>query len=162
VFGRQGASLDDYLSNGMKGFASTTVHGFPNLFVLNGPNSGLGHSSSIFMIETQIEYVLAALQFLNSIPESSLEVSAEAEQAYVRAIDAQSAETVWINGGCSSWYVDPTSGRQTLLWPDFAYAFRTVNGSFDSTPYLTATTQDSKPAELPMGARGEPLAGSTY
>jgi cation diffusion facilitator CzcD-associated flavoprotein CzcO len=162
VFGRQGASLDDYWSNGMKGFASTTVHGFPNLFVLNGPNSGLGHSSSIFMIETQIEYVLAALQFLNSIPESSLEVSAEAEQAYVRAIDAQSAETVWINGGCSSWYVDPTSGRQTLLWPDFAYAFRTVNGSFDSTPYLTATTQDSKPAELPMGARGEPLAGSTY
>lgn len=137
VFGRDGQSLSEAWSSGMRGYASTTVHGFPNLFVLNGPNAGLGHSSSIYMMETQIDYVLGALNFMHNSSLSSINVRLEAEDAYVNALDALSAETVWMNGGCSSWYVDAAAGRLTLLWPDFAHAFRARNGQFDATVYET-------------------------
>lgn len=135
VFGRDGQSLSDAWRDGMRGYASTAVHGFPNFFVLNGPNAGLGHSSSIYMMETQIDYVLGAITHLQQAGVTSIDVRAEAEQDYVEAIDALSAETVWMNGGCSSWYVDAAAGRLTLLWPDFAHAFRAANGQFDASAY---------------------------
>lgn len=143
IFGRAGTSLADTWSNGMRGYASTTVHGFPNFFVLNGPNAGLGHSSAIYMIETQIEYVLGALSHLDETGAASLEVRAEAEQNYVDSIDSLSAETVWMNGGCSSWYVDPAAKRLTLLWPDFAHAFRAANERFDESVYLSVPASSS-------------------
>jgi cation diffusion facilitator CzcD-associated flavoprotein CzcO len=141
VFGRDGQSLATAWANGMRGYASTSVHGFPNFFVLNGPNAGLGHSSSIYMMETQIDYVLGALAHMGQSSLSSIEVQADAEQAYVDAIDALSAETVWMNGGCSSWYVDAAANRLTLLWPDFAHAFRAANGQFDASAYASTATR---------------------
>ena len=153
VFGRDGQSLAEAWRDGMRGFASTTVHGFPNFFVLNGPNAGLGHSSSIYMMETQIDYVLGALTHLQQSGVASIEVRAEAEQAYVNAIDALSAETVWMNGGCSSWYVDAAAGRLTLLWPDFAHAFRAANGQFDAAAYVSVHRRalDAEHPELSKG-----------
>ncbi len=135
VVGRRGELLSEHWSHGMRAYASTVVHGFPNMFVLDGPNASLGHNSAIFMIETQVEYVLGALAHLDASARP-LEVSAEAEDAYTREIDAASADTVWVRGGCTSWYRDESSGRLTLLWPDFAYAFRDRNGRFDPSPFV--------------------------
>ncbi len=109
------------------------------MFVLDGPNAALGHNSAIYMIETQLDYVLGALEFLGGDSDvgGALEVSPEAEAAYTREIDERSASTVWLTG-CDSWYVDPDSGRLTLLWPGTAASFRERNGTFDPAPYLTS------------------------
>ena len=132
VIGRDGVTLDDTWRDGMAAFNSTTVHGFPNLFVIDGPNASLGHNSAIVMIEAQIDYLLGALHDETEV----LEVSLDAQDAYVAELDARAASTVWLGGGCESWYVDGRSGRLTLLWPDFAYVFRDRLAEFDRAAYL--------------------------
>jgi cation diffusion facilitator CzcD-associated flavoprotein CzcO len=135
VRGRRG-TLAEHWADGMTAFASTSVHGFPNMFVLDGPNASLGHNSAIYMIETQIEYVLGALDHLARAG-GPLEVSAAAEQDYVRDVDAAARGTVWLSGGCRSWYLDERSGRLTLLWPGSARSFRERNARFDPAPYTS-------------------------
>lgn len=135
IRGRGGELLADRWSAGMSAYDSTAVHGFPNLFVINGPNASLGHNSAVHMIESQIDYVLAALDHRESAGVELLEVTAEAEAAALARLDALSADTVWTNGGCESWYVDAASRRLTLLWPDFAFAFREELGRFDPAAF---------------------------
>ena len=135
VFGRGGLALSERWSQGMVAHASTTVAGFPNLFVIDGPNASLGHNSAVHMIETQIAFILSALDHLEIVNGEVLEVSREAEDAWVSELDRRSAGTVWLTGGCASWYVDDRSQRLTLLWPDFAFAFRDEVGTFDPRGY---------------------------
>lgn len=135
ITGRGGRLLSDHWADGMVSYASTVVSGFPNLFVIDGPNAALGHNSAIYMIETQLDYVLGALDHLAATGTGWLEVTADAEEAYTREIDERSAATVWLTG-CDSWYVDPRSGRLTLLWPGTAESFRERNGTFDAGPFL--------------------------
>ncbi|CAM3244890.1 cation diffusion facilitator CzcD-associated flavoprotein CzcO [Williamsia muralis] len=134
VAGVGGELLSDHWGEGMVSYASTAVSGFPNMFVLDGPNAALGHNSAIYMIETQIDYVLGALDHLWRNSGLALEVSADAERDYTREIDERSASTVWLSG-CSSWYLDPQSGRLTLLWPGTGRSFRERNGTFDPQRY---------------------------
>jgi cation diffusion facilitator CzcD-associated flavoprotein CzcO len=135
ISGRDGVVLADRWRTGMFAFASTTVHGFPNLFVLDGPNASLGHNSAVHMIESQISYLAGALDHLAADASAVLEIPLAAERAYVAELEAMSADTVWLQGGCNSWYVDERSGRLTLLWPDSAQSFRDRNGRFDPEPY---------------------------
>ncbi|GAC66439.1 flavin-containing monooxygenase [Gordonia soli] len=144
IRGCDGLLLADHWADGMVSYASTSVSGFPNMFVLDGPNAALGHNSAIYMIETQLDYVLGAVDFLSRDAESSLEVSASAEVEYTREIDERSASTVWMTG-CGSWYVDPRSGRLTLLWPGTAVSFRERNGVFDPGPYRVTTVGADRP-----------------
>lgn len=134
VFGRGGGSLEERWADGMTAFASTVVHGFPNFFVLNGPNATLGHNSAIHVMESQFDYVIGALDHL-AADGTPLEVTAKAERDYVRELDERSASTVWTVGGCSSWYLDGRSGRLTLIWPGLASEFRERNGTFDPAPF---------------------------
>jgi len=134
VTGRDGRTLAEHWAGGMTSHASTVVHGFPNLFVLDGPNAGLGHHSALEVIEAQIGYVLGALDHLDATG-GPLEVSAAAEAAYTEEVDRRAAETVWLRGGCRSWYVDERSGRLTLLWPGRAREFRARFGHFDPVPF---------------------------
>lgn len=142
-FGRSGESLSERWDQGMEAYAATSVHGFPNLFIINGPNSGLGHSSMIYIFETQARYIMGALEFAEANGISVLDVKADAEQAYSDKV-AESAEgTVWLAGGCDSWYLDGRTGRLTLLWPDFAHAFRAANGTFNPEPYTLSALAPS-------------------
>jgi cation diffusion facilitator CzcD-associated flavoprotein CzcO len=136
VVGRDGLTLDAAWAEGMVSHASTVVHGFPNLFVLDGPNASLGHNSAVHVIESQLGYLLGALDHL--VGSRVLEVSRAAQQAYTADVDAMAAQSVWLRGGCSSWYVDERSGRLTLLWPDTAGEFRRRNGTFDPAPFLAS------------------------
>lgn len=129
IAGRDGLPLDQYWSQGMRAFASTAVHGFPNLFVLDGPNATLAHNSAVLMIEAQADYVASALPWTAHGP---LEVCADAEQTYVDEIQSRSG--VWTSG-CHNWYVDEESGRQVLLWPGKAQEFRDRFGHFDPVPF---------------------------
>jgi cation diffusion facilitator CzcD-associated flavoprotein CzcO len=118
-------------SGGMRAYASVAVPGFPNCFVLDGPNAALGHNSAVHMIETQIEYVLGAIACIGR--GSVLDIAPEAEAAYTAEIDARAGDTVWLT--CDSWYRDRGSGRLTLLWPGTAESFRARNGRFEVEPY---------------------------
>jgi len=117
-------TLAEHWSEGMTSFGSTVVAGFPNLFVLNGPNASLGHNSAVLMAEEQAAYVVRALAERDRRPERVLRVRPEAEAAYTDEIDAAAASTPWMTGGCRNWYVDSRSGRLTLLWPGTVQAFR--------------------------------------
>lgn len=147
VVGRDGLLLSEAWAKRMRGYASTTVPGFPNLYVLNGPNAGLGHSSAIYMIETQVNYVLEALQFQRETRALSLEVTAAAEAAYVDELDEVSANTVWLKGGCVSWYTSESDTKLTLLWPDFAHEFRQRNEHFSAEAYDITFAPDTVGAD---------------
>ena len=135
IRGRASRLLADEWSNGMTAHASTSVHGFPNMYVLDGPNAALGHNSAIYMIETQVGYVLSALDYLADSGADALDATAEAMGAYTRDIDQMAQDTVWVQGGCTSWYRDERSGRVTLLWPDSATSFRDRLATFAPASY---------------------------
>ncbi len=116
-------TLAEHWSTGMTSFGSTVVAGFPNLFVLNGPNASLGHNSAVLMMEEQAAYVVRALAERDRRADRVLRVRPEAEAAYTEENAAAAASTPWRTGGCRNWYVDERSGRLTLLWPGTVQAF---------------------------------------
>ena len=132
VTGEDGETLASHWSDGMTSFGSTVVSGFPNLFVLNGPNASLGHSSSVLMIEEQAAY---AARVITSGP-TIARVDPAAEAAYTDEIAAAAAPTPWVSGGCRNWYVDERSGRLTLLWPGTVDAFRARLAAADGAEFL--------------------------
>ena len=134
VRGEHGVTLAEHWALGMTSFGSTVVAGFPQLFVLNGPNASLGHTSSILMLEAQAEYVAAALA--RRAPGGVLRVRPEAERDYTRMVDSRAAGTPWLTGGCRNWYVDERSGRLTLLWPGTVDAFRARLARADGSEFL--------------------------
>ncbi|MGU3646538.1 flavin-containing monooxygenase [Microbacterium sp. C23T] len=141
IFGASGVSLGEQWVTGMQAYNSMTVHDFPNMFMLNGPASSLGHNSIVYMIEVQLDYVLGALQWASATGATRLEVTAEAEQEYADRLDRQARSTTWLAGGCTSWYIDPRNGRLTLTWPNFAHSYRDQCASFDPAPYLVNQPQ---------------------
>ncbi|MBO9577728.1 MAG: NAD(P)/FAD-dependent oxidoreductase [Microbacteriaceae bacterium] len=148
VVGADGETLDEHWSGGMTSVASTMVSGFPSLFVLDGPNASLGHNSSILMIEAQLDYVLAALAHRDAADHGAgrpLRPSPVAEAEYTARIDAAAATTVWLIGGCRSWYVDERSGRLTLLWPDSVPAFRERGARFDPADFEHERSRTTTP-----------------
>lgn len=120
VEGEDGATLEEHWSEGMTAVGSTLVSGFPDLFVLGGPNAALGHNSAVLLLEEQADF---AARMLRS-PLRPLRVRAEAEAAASRDIASRAAGTPWLSGGCRNWYVDERSGRLALLWPGTVAAFR--------------------------------------
>jgi cation diffusion facilitator CzcD-associated flavoprotein CzcO len=135
VRGDEGRSLAEHWSEGMTSFASTVVPGFPNMFVLNGPNASLGHNSAVLMIEEQSAYLVRALTQRDRRTDGVLRVRPEAERAYTDEIAAAAASTPWITGGCHNWYVDERSGRLTLLWPGTVQAFRERLAAADGSEF---------------------------
>jgi cation diffusion facilitator CzcD-associated flavoprotein CzcO len=115
-------------------FRGTTAPGFPNLFVLAGPNTGLGHNSQVFMIEAQIRYVVSAVRHTRRRGAVRVEVRPGAQAAYDRELQRKMKNTVWVTGGCRSWYLD-SEGRNVTLWPDFTWAFAWQTRRFDPASY---------------------------
>ncbi|WP_311879081.1 flavin-containing monooxygenase [Microbacterium forte] len=138
VRGERGVSLEDHWSTGMTSFGSTVVDGFPNLFVLNGPNASLGHNSAVLMLEEQTGYVLRALARRRRVASGVLRVDPAAVAAYCAEIDAAAASTPWLTGGCRNWYVDPRSNRLTLLWPGTVEKFRSRLAAADGSEFLAS------------------------
>ena len=124
------STLAEHWSQGMTSFASTIVSGFPNLFVLNGPNASLGHTSSVLMIEAQAGYAAESIAGRAGV----LRVDPAAEAAYTAEIDRAAASTPWMSG-CRNWYVDERSGRLTLLWPGTVAAFRARLAAADGSEF---------------------------
>lgn len=131
-------TLAAHWAEGMTSFGSTVVAGFPNLFVLNGPNASLGHNSAVLMAEEQAAYVVRALAERDRRPERVLRVRPDAETAYTDEIAEAAASTPWLTGGCRNWYVDGRSGRLTLLWPGTVQAFHERLAATDGSEFEPA------------------------
>jgi cation diffusion facilitator CzcD-associated flavoprotein CzcO len=135
--GRDGRRLDEAWAGSPQAYRGAAVHGFPNLFFLVGPNTGLGHNSIIFMIEAQLNYVAGALEHMRTRRATRLEVRRHAQDAYNEHLQRKLGHSVWNTGGCSSWYLD-RNGRNSTIWPDFTFRFWGQLRRFDPSAYETS------------------------
>ncbi len=135
IRGRDGLTLAECWGGKPEAYKGTTVSGFPNLFVLLGPHTGLGHTSVLLMIERQIDYLVGALAAMEAGGLASVEPRPAAQAAFVAAVRARARGTVWESGGCASWYLD--AAGHSILWPDSVWRFRRALRRFDTEAYLT-------------------------
>jgi cation diffusion facilitator CzcD-associated flavoprotein CzcO len=146
ITGTAGTTLDAEWDGSPEAYRGTAVAGFPNLFFLVGPNTGLGHNSIVFMIEAQVAYVMDALRAMERASASRLEVRPEAQAAYNAHIQRKLSTTVWNTGGCSSWYLD-RNGRNATIWPDFTFRFWGRMRRFDPRAYALTVARAGAAAE---------------
>jgi cation diffusion facilitator CzcD-associated flavoprotein CzcO len=146
IFGADGLSLKaHWATSGMSAYCGTTIPGFPNFFMLAGPNTGIGHTSLVVMIEAQVSHVVGALEALKSRGADVVDVRPEVMERWESEVQAKAAPTVWNSGGCSSWYLDP-SGRNTTLWPDYTFRFVRTTRHFDPSDYVLSRAGAPSPA----------------
>lgn len=122
IVGRNGVKIQDAWRDGMEAYLGTAVAGFPNLFLLLGPNSGLGHNSVVFMIESQVRYVRQCLEALRRGGGRSIEVRPEVQTTFNRRVQGKLKDAVWSVGGCVSWYLDENGVNRTI-WPGSTVAY---------------------------------------
>nr|WP_090281563.1 NAD(P)/FAD-dependent oxidoreductase [Mycolicibacterium komanii]CRL78131.1 monooxygenase [Mycolicibacterium komanii] len=134
--GADGATLAEHWAGSPRAHLGITVPGFPNLFLMYGPNTNLGHSSIVYMLESQAAYITDALRVMRAEKFASVDVRPHAEQAYNEWINDALTNTVWNSGGCSSWYLDKR-GRNSVMWPTFTFQFRSRTKGFDANHYDT-------------------------
>lgn len=152
--GRGGRLLgDEWREHGMAALRGTTVHGFPNLFLLVGPNTGLGHNSIVFMIEAQLAYALDALERTERAGAAVFEADRAAQERFNATVQRRMDGTVWTAGGCASWYLD-AHGRNTTLWPGTSWRFRRETRRFDTAEYALSAPL----IQPPSPPREEPVA----
>ena len=130
VRGRQGQTLAEAWQQGAKSYLGIQSAGFPNAYFLMGPNTGLGHNSMVYMIESQIRYVADALKQQRKQGWAWVDVKAESQQRFISGIQAGLKNTVWASG-CQSWYLNE-KGENWTLWPGFTFAYRLLTRRFDS------------------------------
>ncbi|GGK47129.1 flavin-containing monooxygenase [Nocardia camponoti] len=146
IVGRDGRTLSEVFDEvGQQAYKGTSIANFPNMFFLVGPNVGLGHTSMVFMIESQINYVVDALKTIAAKGIRTVEVRGDKQRAYNQDLQDKLAKTVWNTGGCASWYLDK-HGNNTTLWPDFTFQFRSITRQFDVDAY-NVTTSDALSAD---------------
>jgi cation diffusion facilitator CzcD-associated flavoprotein CzcO len=136
IVGRGGARLSEvWKGNGVEAYVGSTVAGFPNLFLMIGPNSTLAHNSMIYMIESHINYIAGALAFLRRPGVGVVEPKPAVQRRYNERLQAKLEHSVWVEGGCASWYLDHR-GRNTTLWPDHTWRFRRLTRRFHPGEYM--------------------------
>jgi cation diffusion facilitator CzcD-associated flavoprotein CzcO len=147
VTGRGGERLQEAWRDGAQAYLGITVSGFPNFFMLYGPNTNLGGNSIIYMLESQIGYVLSAVQALEAQRLAWLDVRPEVQESFNSWVQKASRTSVW-ETGCHSWYTTAT-GRNTNNWPDHTFMYRYRVRNFDLAAYQVMPRQ---PATAGVGA----------
>ncbi|WP_181696510.1 NAD(P)/FAD-dependent oxidoreductase [Nocardia sp. GTS18] len=151
IVGRDGRTLSEVFDEiGQQAYKGSAIANFPNMFFLVGPNVGLGHTSMVYMIESQINYVSDALATIDKLGLKTVEVREDILREYNTGLQNKLAKSVWNTGGCASWYLDK-HGNNTTLWPDFTFEFRRITKHFDVSAYNT-TTADASGADLKVVA----------
>ena len=138
ITGRKGELMSErFARTGTAAYKGSTVPGFPNFFFIVGPNTGLGHSSMVFIIESQVQYVREAIRTMRINEYATVEPTEEAFTSWNADIQERMESTVWSSGGCASWYLDE-QGRNTTLWPRSTFVFRHLLHRFDVEKYVVA------------------------
>jgi cyclohexanone monooxygenase len=137
---------------GVQAYKGTTVPGFPNLFFLVGPNTGLGHTSMLIVIEAQVGYVAQAIAHLRTHDLAAIEPTEGATAAWNARLQDRLARSIWLTGGCSSWYLDK-HGRNVTLWPGTTWSFERAVARFDPQAYRGIAPSRARRSVSPTQAR---------
>ncbi|CAF1332237.1 unnamed protein product [Rotaria sordida] len=138
VYGINGCSLTEQWSETIQAYRGVTVPNFPNFFILLGPNTVLGHSSVIIMIESQINYIAQAFLYMDQNNLRSIEIKEDIYEKFNKDLQLKLKRTVWQKGGCHAWYQD-AKGNNTSLWPDFTWIYILLMKNFDYENYIFRT-----------------------
>jgi cation diffusion facilitator CzcD-associated flavoprotein CzcO len=158
VTGRDGRDLHEAWAEGAEAYRGLAVHGFPNLFVLYGPNTNLGGNSILFMLEAQIRYIQQALDQMAGLDLVALDVRDDAQDDFRTWVDATSHDTAW-ESGCHSWYT--TGGRNTNNWPALTYKYGRLVKTFDLFDYDARPRPVAVPETVAASGASGPTAGGT-
>jgi cation diffusion facilitator CzcD-associated flavoprotein CzcO len=141
ILGLGGRELfSQWEKTGMEAHRGTTFSGYPNLTYILGPNTGLGHSSVLHIMESQMPYILQYLDLLDAQgPKGYLDVKPEAQASYNAELQARFAGTIW-ESGCKSWYLN-SQGKNTTLYPRLTREFRKRMARLDIGSYTRHTNQ---------------------
>ncbi|CAF2006458.1 unnamed protein product [Rotaria magnacalcarata] len=134
MMGMNGRSLHEQWRETMQAYRGVTVVNFPNFFILLGPNSAIGHNSGVFLIETQLNYIVEALVFMSQNGIKSISVKQNVHDRYNKELQAKLKTTVWQLGGCHSWYQD-AKGNNNTVWPGFTWTYYLLLRNFDYNNY---------------------------
>ncbi|MYZ07950.1 NAD(P)-binding domain-containing protein [Streptomyces sp. SID2999] len=153
VVGVGGVTLAEAWKGGMEALRGGSAAGFPNWLSVIGPNTGLGNSSMILMIESQLNYLADYLRQLDTLGgRTALDARPAAVDRWNRQVQERMKRTVWNTGGCTSWYLD-ASGRNTTVWPGTTTEFRQATRRVDLTEYeVLRKPAATKPAAVPSEA----------
>ncbi|GGV89696.1 Baeyer-Villiger monooxygenase [Streptomyces gelaticus] len=157
VVGAEGITLAESWKDGMQALRGASAAGFPNFMTVIGPNTGLGNSSMVLVIEAQLNYMADYLRQLNVLGgRVALDARASAVGAWDRRIQERMKRTVWNTGGCNSWYLD-AHGRNTTVWPGTTTELRRVTRSVDLSEYEVVRIPER--AAAPAKAVAEEVVG---
>jgi cation diffusion facilitator CzcD-associated flavoprotein CzcO len=159
LHGRDGRSLAESWGGAPRAFRGITIAGFPNLFRISSIGTGTGHTSQILQIESGVHYAVEALRTMEARGLASVEVRESAQEAYTRRVREMLRNTVWVTGGCRSWYLDE-SGEASAIWPSTARRYRRWTRRFDIENYVV-TRRGGVPA-APGIAERRVAVGSGY
>jgi cation diffusion facilitator CzcD-associated flavoprotein CzcO len=134
VRGRGGKTLAEAWQGSPRAYLGSTIAGFPNLFLLVGPNSAGGFNSIIFTTESHVNYAVAALKTMGKRRARTAEVRREVYDRWTRQTDKRLADSVWNEGGCRSWYLD-ANGRNGVWWPGFMAGLWLRTRRFNAAEY---------------------------
>jgi cation diffusion facilitator CzcD-associated flavoprotein CzcO len=136
IVGRAGVEIHDAWKERVTAFLGITVAGFPNFFLLLGPNTGLGHNSVVLMIEAQVRYVMSCLGMMRRRGQAVMEVRDASQRRFADRIREKLAGTVWLAGGCRSWYQDQRTGESPVVWPGSVVEYQRRTRSASAEDYL--------------------------
>ncbi|MEW1654532.1 MULTISPECIES: NAD(P)/FAD-dependent oxidoreductase [unclassified Streptomyces] len=158
VVGARGTTLAQEWKDGMEALRGASAAGFPNFLTIIGPNTGLGNSSMILMIESQLNYLVDYLRQLDVLGgRIALDARQSAVDEWTRTVQRRMARTVWNTGGCDSWYLD-ANGRNTTVWPGTTGEFRRATRQVDLAEYEVIRPPRSGPAGAPAAAAARTTA----
>ncbi|MGW7378792.1 flavin-containing monooxygenase [Streptomyces sp. NPDC054794] len=158
VVGAQGTTLAEEWKGGMQALRGASAAGFPNWMTIIGPNTGLGNSSMILMIESQLNYMADFVRQLGVLGgRVALDARPGAVQAWNDTVQERMRRTVWSTGGCTSWYLD-ASGRNTTIWPGTTSEFRRATRRVDLAEYEVLRPQAKRASESDTLGEGAEVA----
>ncbi|RRR73869.1 NAD(P)/FAD-dependent oxidoreductase, partial [Streptomyces sp. RP5T] len=135
VVGADGRTLAEAWKGGMEALRGASAAGFPNWMTIIGPNTGLGNSSMILMIESQLNYLADFVRQLDVLGgRAALDARPAAVAAWNHRVQERMKRTVWNTGGCTSWYLD-ANGRNSTIWPGTTTEFRRATRRVDLAEY---------------------------
>lgn len=134
IVGRDGLRVGDVYAKRPGNYLGATAAGFPNLFTVLGPFGAAGNQSAIYMIESQIAYIVDALRTMRSTGATRVEVRPDAHTEFLDEMERRSADTVWLKGGCKSYYTT-ANGQNAGLYPSWSFEYRRRTRRFDADNY---------------------------
>lgn len=152
ITGRGGVDLNEAWSKGASAYLGMSVPGFPNFFMLYGPNTNLGHNSIVYMLESQIAHILRGIDRMAASKASRIEIGRDVFETQDARIQTRLAQTVW--NGCKSWYINE-QGRNTTNWPGFTLSYRWLTRRLSLDAYsFSRAAEMAKDADLILPPQG--------